>query len=109
MAHFAYRWAYSYRIHADCIAIVAFGKWTLVHFSFANMKDVYELPWAKTMGARYLFALRFGNRLYGRNVCIERKRGFFRNILITPDEVGEFINAARAHIETARLSSHAEG
>jgi len=68
--------------------------------AISNIREIRECPpielWKPTL------VLKFGNRLWGDCVVIQKKSGLFRSVIITPDNPEEFIKSvqeAKQHVQ----------
>jgi hypothetical protein len=103
-AQFLWRWIVRYRVTDLGIEVLLFG---LIPESKTQLKDILEvrkvsfselLPWKNPKSVGWF---RLGNRLWGDGVLIRRKRGIFRNFVITPDEPDEFVKELNLKITTS--------
>ena len=87
------RYLYSYTISKDSIRVVLFGKIPLFRIPFSNIAEIRKISFKEALiDIEYFSTLRFGNRIWGDGVLIRRKEGFFKIIVITPDNADEFIS-----------------
>lgn len=73
-----------------------------------NFEDIVEIkivplseiwPW---VSIKMFFALRYGNRFWGKSVLVLRKGGVFRAVIISPDDADNFVKKAKEIMEGNR-------
>jgi hypothetical protein len=93
-----------YRLTDSEIEVLLFG---LVPESKTKLQDIVEvrkvsfselLPWKNLESVGWF---RLSNRLWGEGVLVRRKRGFFRNFVITPDQPDEFVEELNLKLKAA--------
>jgi len=90
---YAMRYVFNYRITNESIKLIVFGVVPLCKIvSRDNIEYVKEISYREASGLNMLFATRLGNRLWGRILLIRKKRGIFKNILLSPDSIDEYID-----------------
>ena len=85
----------SYRITSDSVEIRLFRKWRVWHASFQEIRDIRRISFWESM---FNSSLHFMSRPFSRYVLIERHRGVFRSVLITPDEPEEFVKSVKEKV-----------
>jgi hypothetical protein len=88
------RYAYDYRLEESGISIVLFGKIRLMLIRFENIEEIRKTSYNEVMPFKnngMLFALRFGNKIWGDIVLISQKKGMNKIILVTPNNADQFI------------------
>jgi hypothetical protein len=105
---FAGRYLIGYTIRPNCVEIVALNFLPIRRIAYANIARVREVRFQSLwdfadprMFSRYLFAQRFGNRIFGPAVVIELKVGISRAVFITPDDVPAFVAAVAERLPAA--------
>lgn len=95
------RYFYTYNIRDASIDIVMFGVLVLKRVRLSNIAEVREASWWETCPLRSVdafLACRFGNRVWGRIVLLRQKKGIFKIVLVSPDDVDGFICAIRQRL-----------
>jgi hypothetical protein len=93
------RYFYNYRVNKDRIEFLLFGQLPFMNITLTKDVIVAEVPIKSTLFPDFS-TLRLGNKVSGRVVEIKREHGFFKRILITPDDTDAFIadiNRIREH------------
>lgn len=86
---------YNYKIEGNAVEFTALGGIPLKRISFNAIEDLREVSLKETLKPDFS-TLRLGNRLFGRIIEIRLKEGFFKRILITPDDPDKFVQAWKA-------------
>jgi hypothetical protein len=89
------RYVCTYRVSSDELQVVLFRAIPAYGVVLANIRNIAEVPYSETLKPR-LSALRFGNRIFGRVVVVEKKAGLFKTMFITPDDPEAFVAEVRA-------------
>lgn len=92
------RYIFNYRITNDSLQFVVFGKVPYMYIKLANIAEIREVSFKEATFEKSM-AWRCGNRLWGRGILIRRRKGIIKTILITPDNVDEFISKIRERME----------
>jgi hypothetical protein len=92
-AHISHRYVYGYDIKNYRIRLLLFNLVPLLEIPIADIQEVRVCS-AKDLW-RPSFAFRCGNRMWGECVLIQKKSGFVRTIIITPDNSAEFIERVK--------------
>jgi hypothetical protein len=101
---FLYRYIASYRLTETSIQFVMFRVVPVMRIRYADIAEIREVSWRQILivQLRELLRLRFplglGNRVIGRAVQVQKRRGVFRAIFITPDDVPAFLQQVRQHL-----------
>jgi hypothetical protein len=85
---FGLRQICDYRIRNNSIEIIVFRGLPVWRIPFDNIESVDVKSW-KDLSLNPS-TIRLGNRLAGRYLLIEKKRGLFRYVAITPGNAEEF-------------------
>jgi hypothetical protein len=88
------RYLYNYYIEEDSIKVILSGRVTLGHIPFSSVQEIRKVSFKEALlpnGLAGFLALRIGNRVWGEILLIRRKKGIFKNILITPNSSDEFV------------------
>lgn len=93
------RYVINYQLNDASLTIVVFGFIKVMKIPYADIGDVREMTFKETLRPS-LTTLRFGNRIFGNIILIERKAGLVRRVLITPDDPSDFISKIRARVTT---------
>ncbi len=94
------RYLYNYRVTDDEIQIVLFGRIPLRRIPVRDIVEVRRV--ANTAinpisNPEVFYSERWGNRIWGNTVFIQKARGLSRRLLITPDDPDEFIRQVSRH------------
>jgi hypothetical protein len=93
------RYVYGYRIANGRVEIVLFRIVPIRWVSLKNIKEVRAIG-SNDWGALGPWdAERWGNRIVGPMVLIERREGISKKLLITPDNPDEFIRNVRLALQ----------
>ncbi len=90
------RYLYGYNISQTGLEIKVLNLFIVKTISFEEIISAEILPPSRVFpwtSLKMFFALRLGNRLWGNFVLIERNRGVFRQIILTPDNASKFIDS----------------
>ena len=93
LAQLLLRYVYGYDIRGGRIRFLLFGSIPLFGIPISEVREVRECSGKDLWKPG--FALRFGNRLWGDSVVIQKRSGLFRSVIITPDDTREFIKAVQ--------------
>ena len=100
LAQLFLRYVYGYDIKGGHIRFLLFRSVPLFGIRISEIREIRECSggglWKPSL------ALRFGNRLWGDCVVIQKKSGLFRSVIITPDNPEEFIKSvqeAKQHVQ----------
>ena len=88
------RLLYDYRINDETIEVRLFHLLPICRVPIADISDVSKTSW-RQLGMDTV-ALRFGNRVFGPCVLIQKNKGRFRRVVITPADADAFIDAVKA-------------
>jgi hypothetical protein len=87
------RYVYNYDVKGDRVRVVLFRLIPCMTIRITDIREIEERSplelWKLTP------VLKFGNRLWGDCVLIQKKRGLIRSIVITPDNAHEFVERIR--------------
>lgn len=91
---FAPRLILDYEFDALGVRVVLFGRYSIM---FVPLADITEVQIVKPFGpcsANPFTTISFKNRIWMWNdgVMIRRRRGFFRNVFITPEDPQAFVD-----------------
>ena len=107
---FVGRYLIGYRVRPNCIEVIAFSVIPVWRIALGNIAGVREARFKSfrdfvnpRMFGRYLFALRLGNRVFGRRLLIELKGGVIRAVFISPDDPSEFVAALQHRLPAVPL------
>jgi len=89
LAQLFLRYVYGYDIRDGRVRFLLFRSVPLFGIPISEIWEVRECSGRDLWKPG--FALRFGNRLWGNCVMIQKKSGLFRSVIITPDNAQEFI------------------
>ena len=102
--HLFMRYVYNYDVEGDRVRVVLLRFIPVMTIKIANIGEIEERSpvelWKLTP------VLKFGNRLWGDCVLIQKKRGLVRSVVITPDNAHEFVERVK---EIERKVKHAGG
>jgi len=96
------RCLYGYNISRNGLEFKVFRLLVVKTIPFKEIVSAEVLPPVKVFpwtSFKMFFALRLGNRIWGDFVLIERDRGIFRRIILTPENGSEFIDSIRTSRE----------
>ncbi|MGO9134505.1 MAG: hypothetical protein ACLP8A_10730 [Methylovirgula sp.] len=88
------RLLYDYRINGEAIEVRLFHRLPICRVPIADISEVSKTSW-RQLGMDTV-ALRFGNRVFGPCVLIQKSKGKFRRVVITPADADAFIDAVKA-------------
>lgn len=91
---FGLRFVYDYRIENRAIEIVLFHLVPIYRLPFEDIELIRKTSWSE-LGVGGI-TIRFGNRFAGQCVLIQKRNGWFRRIVITPNNADEFIGQVQA-------------
>ena len=95
---FAARYVCTYRISADEVQVVLFRFIPIHGVALVNIMDISEVPYTRSLWPNFS-ASRFGNRIFGRVVAIQKKSGMLATVFITPDDPEEFVAEVKSRIQ----------
>jgi len=87
--HLCMRYGYNYDVEGDRVRVVLFRFIPVMTIKIANIREIEKRSAAELW--KPTPSLKFGNRLWGDTVLIQKKRGFIRSIVITSDNANEFV------------------
>jgi hypothetical protein len=87
--HLFTRYVYNYDVKGDRVRVVLFRLIPIMTIKIGNIKKIEECSPAELW--KLTPVLKFGNRLWGGCVLIQKKRGLVRALVITPDDAHEFV------------------
>ena len=88
------KYIYNYKLREDGIIVMIFGVIPIWRIKFNSIVSAREVTFMEVMPYRSMemfSTLRFGNNLFGKMLFIQRKKGLIRSIIITPDNIEEYI------------------
>lgn len=105
------RYLIKYRIDDKAVRILFFGVLSMKSVALKDIREVKRLSpkelYCDTFVLRspeMFFAQRWGNRFWGEGVLISKKAGLFKNVLLTPDDVGTFVQTIQERTGTSPAS-----
>jgi hypothetical protein len=92
---FSLRFVYDYRIEDRTIRFRLFNLIPIYSLSVDDIQTIQKISWRQAgIGGT---TLRLGNRLFSlTGVLIQKRKGIFRKMVITPENPDEFIRAVGA-------------
>ena len=87
------RYIYDYEIEGDRIAVKLFSAIPVMRIRINDILEIRGCSFRELLMPS--FALRLGNRVWGKGVVIRKKRGLFRTVIMTPDNPAGFIEEIR--------------
>lgn len=90
IGQYGLRLFYGYRLTANSVEIIMFHFLPIMKIPYEVILNIRRCT-LRELGPAKSGLIRFGNRLLGSYVLIERNRGLFRNVVITPDNADAFI------------------
>ncbi|HVN64507.1 MAG TPA: hypothetical protein VMT58_07700 [Candidatus Binataceae bacterium] len=84
------RYVCQYRLNERGFEVLLFGGMPIVRIGLSEIIGVRVAPPAEQYKPWVGFPS--GNRLWGDCVVITKKRGFWRSVIVTPDDPTEFVN-----------------
>lgn len=106
LAQCVFRYIYNYRITRNGIEIVLFRKLPIISIPFENIADIREIAFWETLPFKSIdmfFALRLGNKVWGKIVLVQQRQSIIKILLITPTNTDEFVREVKQHIQTSNL------
>ena|SRR5208282_3433658 len=94
------RYIYNYRVCNSGIKIVIFGMFPVISINYLDILEIRRITFKEALRLNQLSTLRLGNRMWGNIVLIKKSTGFFRTIIITPDNSETFMNDVNQQIKT---------
>jgi hypothetical protein len=99
------RYVYTYKIGETGLEIALFRLVSLKRICFDNIVEIRRTSFRETLpfsnpGMRMM--LTFENRLWGELVLVRQKPGFFKIILISPDDADNFIQEVQRRISGSK-------
>lgn len=88
------RFIYNYHLNEGSIQVVLFGRLPLKSIPLSKISEMREVSLKETLIPDFT-TLRLGNRFFGRILELKKEDGFFRKILITPDDPDTLLKAWR--------------
>lgn len=104
---FGLQFLYGYRVKNRAIEVVLVHALPIYRLPIENIESIRKVSW-KELGVGGT-ALRLGNRFTGECVLIQTRNGWFRRIVITPNDVDEFINQVVTVQQAAPLARSVAG
>lgn len=91
------RYIYNYRIGPSGIVFLFLMFFPTTRIGFRNIAEIKVVSYREcsSWNRDMFFALRAGNRIFGKIVLIRKRKGFRRVVLITPDNAEEFVRIVR--------------
>jgi hypothetical protein len=87
---FGLRLLYGYRVRDQAIEVVLFHVLPVYRLPLEDIEQIRKASWSELgVGGR---TLRLGNRFARQSVLIQRRSGWIRRIVITPDDPDRFIS-----------------
>jgi hypothetical protein len=91
---FGLRFLYDYRVHNHAIEVVLFHLLPVYRIPIANIESIQKASWSELgIGGS---TLRLGNRVFGQGVLIRSRSGWFRRVVISPEDADRFISRVAA-------------
>jgi|SRR5882757_3046830 hypothetical protein len=91
---FALRFLYGYRVHNHAIEVVLFHLLPVYRIPIEDIESIQKASWRELgIGGA---TLRLGNRVFGQGVLIQRRSGWFRRVVISPEDPDSFISLVAA-------------
>jgi hypothetical protein len=85
---------YGYRVTDRAVEVLLFHALPICRVPLHDIADIRTVHRNQLMFD--LFAFRFGNRFARHLILIQKRRGWFRRIVITPPDLDEFIEQVKA-------------
>ena len=91
-----------YRVTDNSLEFVMFGNLRVWRTPFEDVSDIQLISFARSF---VIPALHLMSRPFAQYVLVRRRRGVFRNVLITPDQPQEFVRIVRQRIGNSKRGS----
>jgi hypothetical protein len=91
VVQFGLRHIYSYDIKNGAIRVVLFYAIPVFRIPLSEVVQVTRSP-PRGLWLNPWYALRLGNRIFGGVILVQKQRGSFKSIVITPDDPDLFID-----------------
>jgi len=72
----------------------------VISINYLDILEIRRITFKEALRLNQLSTLRLGNRMWGNIVLIKKSTGFFRTIIITPDNSETFMNDVNQQIKT---------
>lgn len=79
-----------YDLSDDRFRVFLFRLVPVFSVKISEISNVRKISFSETFGLGF-FTLRLGSKMFGEMVLIEKRKGFFRSALITPDNAESFV------------------
>lgn len=98
------RFIYDYRIKNNAVEILLFRLMPIYRLPVENIESIQSVGWGRLgIGGG---VIRLGNRFCRHGVLIEKRRGWFRYIVITPADVEGFLGQIIDKVPSAKPSGN---
>jgi len=93
---FGLRVIYGYRVRNRAIEITLFHVLPVYRLPIDNIEQIQKASWYELgIGG---CTLRLGNRITGQGVLIKKRKGWFRRVVISPNDPDKFISQVTAEL-----------
>lgn len=99
------RFVYSYALTERRFEVRLFGRFAIYGIARDSIVGAAACRLGRENFSRAFTTLRFGNRIFGRAVVIERRAMFPRFVVVTPDDPDAFLAAIAEGLEKTEMAT----